>query len=70
MIYKVFYDYNGEENFWYVGDTFKGEQIKGQVTRITLSLDVFASVDIWVGKDLAMTIPIHRVNRIYWMKTE
>jgi len=67
MIYKVFYDHNGEEEFWYVGDTFKGGQIKGEVTRITPAYKM-DGVDIWVGMDLAMTIPSHKVNRIYWMK--
>ena len=67
MIYKVFYDQNGEESFWYVGDAFRGEQIRGEVTRIALTCGA-DGVDIWVGEDLAMTIPMHKVNRIYWMK--
>ena len=69
MIYKVFYDQNGEEDFWYVGDTFKGEQIKGEVTRISIDTSYgIVGVDIWVGMDLALTIPMHKVNRLYWMK--
>lgn len=68
MISQVFYDHNGEEEVWTIGDWLVTSSIRGEVTRIVLSIDGWSGVDIWVGNNVAISIPTHKVNRVHWMK--
>lgn len=60
--------YMGEES-WQVGEKFSGEFVKGVVAEITQ--DGYSAIDIWVKTPtgaivMAMTIPLHAVQRIYY----
>lgn len=58
--------YMGEES-WTVGENFNGEFIKGVVTDIHLYTSRgMEIVEIQVGKQIAMLIPFHAVQRIYY----
>lgn len=61
-------DYMGEQD-WAVGENFNGEFVKGVVAEITQ--DGYSAIDIWVKTPtgalvIAMTIPLHAVQRIYY----
>ena len=53
----------GEES-WQVGENFNGEFVKGKVTGIYLYES--RGVEVQVGKSIAMYIPPHAVQRIYY----
>ena len=59
--------YMGEDS-WTVGETFKGEFIRGAVTSIEMGHYPWDnSLHIRVdGNKLAMTIPPHAVQRVYY----
>lgn len=55
----------GEES-WTVGENFNGEFVKGVVTGIYL--DESRGVEIDVNGQIAIFIPLHAVQRIYYGK--
>ena len=60
--------YMGEES-WSIGGKFNGEFVNGVVAEITQ--DGYSAIDIWVKTPtgalvMAMTIPPHAVQRIYY----
>ena len=62
------YNYLGEES-WSIGENFNGEFVQGVVDEITQ--DGYSAIDIWVKTPtgalvMAMTIPPHAVQRIYY----
>lgn len=70
MIYKVYYDHNGEEQSWTVGEKFVGDYVQGEVTQISSTDLPFEGVNIWVRNRVALTILVSSVKRIYWMPTK
>lgn len=68
MIKRVEYTRRGDYRWYYLGEAFESEYLKGEICQFTLNDDNAVSVFVLTdtGRKLAMWIPPHAVEAVYY----